>query len=229
MTRRQSFLSFTILIGCLILAILVMMSRLPEEDAGNTNTNAAAVQPLDNPTVDFANPNVGPKDAPVTVVVFSDYLCPACATMNDLLNRLVTEYPTAVRLVWKDMPSRGLNRDSITAAIAARCAGQQGGFWKFHDLIFANRGALNAAMYQTFAEQVGLDLEGFNRCLTGETSLPLVIRDQEEGVRLQIDATPYAFINARRLSGAPSYEMLRSMIEAELAALERDAAGQTQP
>ncbi len=228
MNRSNIFLATIILIG-LALLIIFGISALPPlvpetaDDAGQTQLGT----PLDEPTVLFGNPMRGPQDALVTAVEFGDFQCLPCKDMDASLLQLLQDFPDDLRVVWKDFPDTSQHKEALNAAIAARCAGIQGMFWEYHDLLLANQASINASAYPIFASQLGLDETSFAGCLQDETTRPIVERDFEEGLRLRLDATPYVFVNKRRVSGALRYELLKEIVRSEIekAKATRDAAG----
>jgi len=216
MNRSSLFLATLILIGTALL-IVFGISSLPAAAPDATNADqAAAVAPLDVPSVLFGNPVRGRQDAKVTVVEFGDYQCQPCQEMDDSLGQILKDFPDDVRVVWKDFPDTSSHKEALTAAIAVRCAGLQDAFWEYHDLLLANQTSINASAYGIFANQLGLDEVSFAGCLKDEATKPVVERDFEEGRGLRIDATPYLFINKRRVSGVLRYELLKEMVRIEV-------------
>ena len=114
-----------------------------------------------DPSVGFA---LGPREAPVTIVEFSDFQCPFCRGVVPTLKQLAARYPDRVRLVFRDFPIPSLHPDAPLAHEAARCAGEQGQFWPYHDLLF-ERTNLNAAALKQYAADLKLDDKKFAECL----------------------------------------------------------------
>jgi protein-disulfide isomerase len=224
------FPAVAILIGAFVLVILAISSASsPDKTPKKTqNESGTTATPLDKPTVDFSNPTLGPKDAKVTLVLFSDYLCSACTQFSMTVAQALQAYPKEVRLVWKDFPNEALHEGTLLAAVAARCADEQGAFWEYHDLLMANQGSVSEESLTSIATALSLDMEKFSLCLTDQSSKPRVERDFEEGQRLRIDGTPYLFINGRRSYGAVSLELLKGLIEAELTAAAKASDGETE-
>ena len=216
MRKSSIFLAVTVLIGVGLL-IIFGISALPPITAEVSNDNSAlTAPPLEAPTVVFGNPMLGPQDAQVTIVEFGDFQCEPCALMNDALQKIARDFPTEVRIVWKDFPNLSIHTEALNAAMAARCAGIQGAFWEYHDLLYANQNSINSSAYPIFAEQLDLGTNDFSACMQGEVTRPVVERDFEEGQRLRVDATPYLFINDRRVSGAVDYSLLYQLVTAEV-------------
>ncbi len=220
MTKQPAFIGAVTLIAVLLLIIYGISALAP-------TTRRTPVDGYDRyqnekptaPTVDFANPSVGPADAPLTMVIYSDYLCTACGTMQASLVQVLPKFPDEIRLVWKDLPNAALHPGSADAAVAARCADEQDAFWAYHDLLFARQNDVKSGDFVVLAEEAGIDVTEFNECLTDNRTLPLVERDVDEAVALGIDATPYSFIGDRRISGAMTPIQLEATIRTALAAV----------
>jgi protein-disulfide isomerase len=158
----------------------------------------------------------GVTEAPVTVVEFSDFHCPFCNRAQATLKEVLDRYPGKVRLVYRDFPLDRLHPQARAAAEAARCAQDQGKFWEYHDVLYANtpRGAPDDL--RRYAEQVGLDVPNFERCVTSGVHKAAVQRDVDEGSRLGVAGTPAFFINGRPMEGAQPLDAFVRVIEEEL-------------
>jgi protein-disulfide isomerase len=169
-------------------------------------------QPVSAPaTVTGSEPHAkGPDDAPVTIVEFSDFQCPACGQafldLHDVVRRR-----RDVRLVFRHFPLDQRCNDNIEhavhpvaclAACAAECAAQQGKFWEYHDLLFENQAGLARDNLFAFARDLGLDMPRFRTCLDAPETVDLVREDVRAGSALGIQSTPTIFINGRRIQGA---------------------------
>jgi protein-disulfide isomerase len=162
-------------------------------------------------------PARGVADAPVTLVEFSDFHCPFCKRVQPTLEQLQVKYPKQVKLVFRDFPLDNLHPQARGAAEAARCAKEQGKFWEYHDLLFTNAPKASSKDLGKYAEQVGLDGEKFQVCLSDGGQQAAVQQDVVDGARLGITGTPMFFINGRPLSGAIPLERFVQVIEEELA------------
>jgi protein-disulfide isomerase len=143
---------------------------------------------------------LGPEDAPVTIVEFSDFECPFCKQAARYLNELKAQYGDKLRLVFKDFPldstcNRHIERQThalaCNAAVLARCAGAHGRFWEMHDAIFALPQLTEEALQSLFH---GL---GIQACEGEEEYLAGIRADVEEGRKLGVTATPTLFVNGR--------------------------------
>lgn len=166
-------------------------------------------------TVDGAY-DKGPKEAPVTIVEFSDFECPFCRRALPVMNDIMKQYAGKVRWVYRDFPLASIHPLAVKAAEAARCAGESGKFWQYHDLIFDSSAKPSEADLTTFAERVGLDPGVFGKCLRSGKYRTAVEADVEEGRRLGVTGTPTFFINGRSLVGAQPLPAFQGIIESEL-------------
>lgn len=171
---------------------------------------------ISTPSITIVDPQFGSEDAPVTVVTFSDYACPSCATTENILINFLREHPNSIRIVWKDMPNETRHSEAIPSAIAARCAGKQGKFWEFNTQLFANQSMLSEELYQNLASELGLDTPSFSSCMSNEDTRPLVERTLSEGLALQVTATPTLFINNERFTGSLSKAEIERVITAAM-------------
>jgi predicted DsbA family dithiol-disulfide isomerase len=163
---------------------------------------------------DEGSPAKGPPKAAVTIVEFSDFECPFCAQVQETLRQIMERYGGEVRLVFKHLPSEG-HRNSLAAARAAYCAGEQDRFWQFHDALFASR-KLSAEIFGEIGARLGLGREKFAACLSSEASRTAVVRDIEVAQRYRIDSTPSFLINGKLVKGALTFAEFQSLIEREL-------------
>ncbi len=166
-------------------------------------------------------PALGSESAPVTIIELSDFQCVFCAKFwRETLPSLEAEYVKAgkVRFVYGHLAILG--RQSVTSAQAADCAGEQGKFWEYHDVLFASRGlfALTNGKLKTHAREIGLDGESFDRCLDSGKYAQKVKEETMAGLSLGARATPVFFINGMMLVGAHPLETFREIIEEELRA-----------
>jgi protein-disulfide isomerase len=159
----------------------------------------------------------GSAEAPVTLVEFSDFQCPFCKRSQATLNQLLERYPGKLKIVYRDFPLDQLHPQARGASEAARCAGDQGKFWDYHDVLFTQAPPLSPDAMRRYAEQAGLDLVAFDRCLSSGQHRDAVQRDVEEGMRLGVTGTPAFFINGRPLVGAQQIEAFTRVIDEELA------------
>ena len=161
-------------------------------------------------------PSHGPADAPVTIVEFSDFECPYCARLAPVLDEVKRRYAGTVRVVYRHYPLTGIHPDAWKAAEASLCAHEQGRFWEFHDLLFAEQGALAVADLKAKAARLDLDTEAFALCLDSGRHYKAVLADLRAGDAAGVSGTPAMFINGRLVDGAVPFATLAEVIEDEL-------------
>src|SRR5579862_7149983 len=177
---------------------------------------------LDKLKVD-AQPSLGPANAPLTMVVFSDFQCPVCKEEAMVLRQNVAKsFPDKVRVVFKDFPLDSIHNWAHTAAIAGRCVYKQNPakFWDYFDWAYENQQSIGAdnfsSKFQAFAAEKGLDGMQLGRCLDNKASDGEVIREIDEGHALQISATPTLFLNGRKLEGGVPWQTLEQLVNLEI-------------
>ena len=162
-------------------------------------------------------PFKGSEKAPVTIVKFEDFQCPFCKQIQPTVNALLSRYDGKARLVHKDLPLESLHPQARQAAEAARCAHEQGKFWEYHDKLYANAPKASADDLKSFAKDVGLKADSFDRCFASGKYKEVVQRDLNEGAQLGLTGTPTFFINGREISGNQPSEAFEAIIDEELA------------
>lgn len=166
---------------------------------------------------EIADPSLGPADAKVTIVEYSDFECPFCQRAQETVKKALEEYGGQVKLVFKNYPLSNIHKNAIIAAEAGECANEQGNFWEMHDKMFANRLSLEKKDLKNYAKEIGLNQEQFNRCLDSGKYKSAIDKDVIEGNKLGFNGVPAFFINKRLLSGAQPIEEFRKVIDEELA------------
>jgi len=185
--------------------------------------SSASVQVLLAPP--FADVNLkdayvhGTKNAPVTLVEFADYECPYCQKITPELQKLEKEYGDQLAVVYKDFPLP-MHHTSQKAAEAARCAGEQGKFWEYHDVLFYSK-QLQVADLKADARVLKLDGDRFDKCLDDGAEATPVKKSLEEAQKLGLTGTPSFFVNGHFFSGAADYAVLKEMVDLQRATLPR--------
>jgi protein-disulfide isomerase len=160
----------------------------------------------------------GPADAPVTLVQYGDYECPYCGAAYPIIKEVQARMGERLRFVFRNFPIATSHPHAEQAAEAAEAAASQGRFWEMHDLLYENQRRLRDQDLRGYAEQLGLDVELFDKELAEHVHAERVHEDFMSGVRSGVNGTPTFYINGARHDD--SYE-----IQTLLAALERAAAG----
>ncbi len=184
-------------------------------------------------------PSKGSKNAPLTLVEFSDYQCPFCARhTSETLPQLDKEYIQTgkLRYVFRDFPIESIHKDAFKAAEATRCAGDQGRYWELHDRIFANQRTLSQNELTQHANVIGIDPALFSTCMESGKYAEAVRKDMEEGRNLGIAGTPTFFIGRtdpagmstttiKIMRGAQAYSVFKATLDSLAKSIEDPAAG----
>ena len=201
--KRMRWLIPALLIGAIIV-IGIFLRREPAQSPPATDESALRA--------------IGPASAPVTITEFADFACITCKAWHQfgIREEILAMYGEQVRFVWRDFPVTAAA--SPKAAEAGFCAHDQGEFWAYHDILYANAPALGVNDLKAYAETIGLDTARFNQCLdSGEHQLSVereLAAASEQGFR----SVPSFLVNGRKLIGPPSYEQLVAIIDEILAA-----------
>ncbi|HUS66354.1 MAG TPA: sigma-70 family RNA polymerase sigma factor [Kofleriaceae bacterium] len=175
---------------------------------------------IDQATIDrlklHDGPSRGPAAAPVTIVVYTDFMCSFCGNVLGTIDDLWDEYPGKLKLVIKQFPVHDEARLAAEAALAAQ---DQGKFWELHDLMMANQDDLSRDALVAHARQAGLEVGSFTRALDQRTYRGAVEADMAAGQEIEVRGTPAFFINGKRFTGARPIEQFRAGIDAALAEL----------
>jgi protein-disulfide isomerase len=188
------------------------------KDAAKVEVTLPDIRP---PALDLtsttANPSTGDLAGVVEVVEFSDFECPYCSRAADTLRGLKERYPDKVRFTFRHFPL-SFHPNARPAAEHAQCAHEQGRFWQFHDLLFANQRELTADKLGEFAAQAGLNPGELSECLSSGRARDQVSADLAKGQEVGVGGTPSFYINGRPFAGNPTVEGIAAAIDAELAA-----------
>jgi protein-disulfide isomerase len=166
------------------------------------------------------DPMWGKREAPVTIVEYSDFQCPYCSRVEPTLDQVRTTYgPDKVRVVWKNNPLP-FHQNAKPAAEAAQgvfaLAGNDG-FWKFHDTAFKNQGALGDDSYAKWAKEAGVkDDAAFKAGLASHKWADKVDKDLNDGKAAGVQGTPSFFINGVFINGAQPFDNFKKTIDEEL-------------
>jgi protein-disulfide isomerase len=169
--------------------------------------------PVPIPTL--GSPVMGPANARITLVEFSDFQCPYCSKAVAQINATLKAYPNDVRLIFKQYPLDSHPAAAISAA-ASLAAHRQGKFWPMHDVMFANRSKLSRQSFLAWAKEIGLDMNRFTADLDSDAIRKDVLRDQADGDKAGVEGTPTVFLNGQRYNGDLAPDAIKSVIDGEL-------------
>jgi protein-disulfide isomerase len=156
----------------------------------------------------------GAQNAPVVLVEFADYECPYCQKVNPQIQQLEKEYGDNLTVIFKDFPLP-MHHGSEKAAEASRCAGEQGKFWEYHDVLFYSRQVEIDALKE-HARVLKLDGDRFDTCLDNGMEAAAVKKDLEEARSLGLTGTPSFFVNGHFVSGVVDYAALKDIVNQQL-------------
>ena len=231
MNKKSLYIPGAIVIAGILIAGAVAFSPSGATRAGSGNPAGAALQPTDDTgqgspgagaRVDIeildTDPTLGNPDASVVFVEFGDFECPFCRRFTqDTKPLLEKDYIESgdVLFVWKDFPL-SIHARAETAHEAARCAQEQGKFWEYHDLLYANQQALHVNNLKSYAGDLGLNQDQFDSCLDSEKYRELIGDGLNLGSRSGVSGTPSFLINGRLVVGALPYSSFSDVIEEAL-------------
>ena len=192
---------------------------MPSGAKSSTSDGAAAETPkytrYDVPSQGFYS--IGPQDAPITIVEFSDFQCPYCRRWHqEVYEPLLAAYPGKIKLVYRNLPLTSIHPDALSAAEAAMCAGEQDAYWSYHDKLFGNDG-LGGAVYVQYAQELSLDMQKFQDCIDVHRYKAAIQADSDFALNLGVSSTPTFFINGLAVVGAQPLNVFKQVIDKELA------------
>ncbi len=161
-------------------------------------------------------PAKGPKNAPVTIVTYSDFQCPFCSRVVPTMAEIEKNYKDKVRIAFKHLPLPFHNNAQI-AAEASMAAHEQGKFWEMHDKMFANQQALDRPNLEKYAQELGLNSAKFKAALDSGKFKDYVQKDAQAAGPVGASGTPTSFVNGRKLEGAVPFANFKTLIDEELA------------
>jgi len=187
-------------------------------DAASVEITLPDVKP---PPIDLKSgpehPSMGDPNGIVEVVEFSDFECPYCSRAAETMQGLKARYPEKVRFTFRHFPL-SFHPAARPAAEHAQCAHEQGLFWPYHDLLFANQRELGTDKLQEYAAQAGVDTTKLDECLRSGRAGAHVTADQSKGQEVGVGGTPSFYINGQAFAGNPTVDGIAAAIDAELAA-----------
>lgn len=209
------------IVGIAAAVVLVVVLAV----ALNSRQATVAVQAPDVP-VEWLNRNVmGDPNAPVTVQMWEDFLCPACRQWTATIEpQLIEEYvkPGQVKLEFRQFPLSGHSPGSNMAAMASLCAADQDAFWTYHNRLFAAQdrgqaGYVLDALVQ-YADELGLDSRAFLQCMSGQQYRDEQAASANQALQMGLNATPSILVGNTQMANPFDYNELKSAIDSQLAA-----------
>ncbi|SFM67909.1 DsbA family protein [Marinobacter zhejiangensis] len=209
-----------VLLVVALVAGVFWVTQPPEPEAESLPVAAANAEPFPA-ELDRFGVSIGDADAPVVVREFADFQCPACGRFAEASAQLKDEYVSSgkVRFVFFDLPL-GQHQNAMPAAMAARCAGDQEGYWAMHDRIFANQtewsnSSVASEIFARYARELGLEERRFSRCMESELHREVIENSVEVAKRIRVTSTPTVLVDSVKLS-RPGWGQLSAVVEREL-------------
>ena len=214
-SRRNKKLTIWFVGTALVLAAVWGVVKLAENSSSPSLGSGSIAD------VTSADHVLGDINAPVKIVEYADFQCPACAQASPMLNRLIKDYPGRVAVVYRNFPLKTIHSTAVISASAAEAASKQGKFWEMHDLLFSNQSnwanQANAdQMFISYAQSLGLDTTQFKSDLYSAAVNDKIEADYKEAGRLQLDHTPTIFINGKEVNSPGSYGGYKQLVEEAL-------------
>ena len=198
----------------------LLKARRAYADSLRTNMDVAVMLRPPSVNVPYDPARIkGNPEAPVTIVEFSDFQCPFCKAAESTLKEVLTKYSGRVKLAYLDFPLSEIHPKAQSAAEAARCAGEQGKFWEYHDALYADQSKLDGAGLVTSAVALNMDEKSFRSCLDSGKFKSKIEADREQGIKVGVAGTPGFFVNGVFLSGAQPQAEFEKIIDSQLAML----------
>ncbi len=142
-------------------------------------------------------PILGNPQATVVVEEFSDFQCPACRAAAPVVKSIVNQYKDQINFVYRHFPLLKIHPRAYDAALASECANDQGKFWQYHDLLFANQPNFKRSQLIEYARQLDLDEEQFSACLKNRARRQIVDDDLQRAKELNLNSTPTFIVNGQ--------------------------------
>ncbi|MGH9772659.1 MAG: thioredoxin domain-containing protein [Candidatus Acidiferrales bacterium] len=159
----------------------------------------------------------GNLQSPVTVVEFGDFECPMCGLAQKGVEKMLDQYGSSIRFVFRQFPLASVHPQAEKAAEASECAADQGKFWEAEKLFYQKQSDLSVKALEQDAGDLGLNTSEFDACLSSGKMKARVQQDVADGRAVGVQGTPTFFVGQRRIVGPPSYTNLAAVIDAELA------------
>lgn len=161
-------------------------------------------------------PSLGPDDAPITIVEFSDFQCPFCRRFHDeTYQALLNAYPGQIRFVYRNLPLTSIHPDAMPSAIASLCANDQNAYWDYHGKLFSSE-TLTRETFIQYAEDLSLNVDEFSACLDSGKHDEFIEQDMNFALDLGVQSTPTFFINGLAIVGAQPLSAFQQIIDLEL-------------
>lgn len=212
----NKFIIITVTASAIILIAGIVLISSKEQ-----NSQEQTEQALEQTSLADSDQTKGNKDAPVTLIEYSDFQCPACAAYHSVLKQLNEEFGQDLLIIYRHYPLRQAHKHAELAARAAEAAGKQGKFWEMHDKLFENQSDWSEErkaeeIFIEYAQSLDLNLDQFKSNLDSSEIKDKVTRDYQSGLRLGVSSTPSFFLNKLKLRNPQNYEEFKGLVQAAI-------------
>lgn len=196
-----------------VIAAVVIFSR-----QGSPSSNAETID--QSKLVRETSHRISTDSAKVTIVEFADFQCPACKAAYPVIQRIKMDFKNDITFVYRNFPLMQHRYGKISAK-AAESAAEQGKFWEMYEKLYTNQEEWSNSpnpqeQFDKYASEIGLDPNKFKEDMNSSVIDDRINNDVSDALDLEVNSTPTLFVNGERLTGAPSYETLKSKIESKL-------------
>jgi protein-disulfide isomerase len=171
---------------------------------------------ITSPVINSVDPSLGATSAKVNIVQFSRFNCSFCQQQENILRQALNKYGQDVKLIHKDYPEKDITAVSYQAAVASRCAAEQGKFWEYGAELYKYSQKLSSSDLAQAANALQLDNSEFQSCLNSGKARQLVNDNLDEGDALEITGVPFVYVNQQKVTGEITIEELDRMVNDEL-------------
>ena len=199
-----------IIFALLCLGILGLIVFTSKKDNATNWTGDATKIITTGPIADHV---FGSSAQKVTLIEYGDYECPGCGSLYPILNQILPAYKDNLTFIFRNFPLTTIHPNALAAATAAEAAGQQGKYFEYHDILYANQQAWQDAsvsdrtsIFQNYAKQVGLDLTKFNSDLTSSQVTDKINRDRASATQFNVNSTPTVILDGQKLDQATVFD-----------------------
>ena len=161
----------------------------------------------------------GEREHPVSIVVYADFQCPACAVENETMARLWPQLSDKAHLIFRHFPVTSTHQNTWEASLYAEAAARQGRFWEMHDYLFATQRLWSAlpdaeSEFDSYALELNLDIDRLHADMASDEVVAKIRNDQRGGNAAGVRGTPTVFINGRQLA-RPTRQRILEVVEEE--------------
>lgn len=209
--------SFLIVIALIIWGMIAANAKSAAVTANGGITPIALSHPLSS-----ADWTQGSSSAPVTLVEYADFQCPACATYSPVIKKILAEEADKIYFGYRYFPLPQ-HANALSSAYAATAAGLQGKFWEMHDLLFTNQTAWQdvadpTSLFVGYATSLSLDKAKFLADMSSDAVKARVAAGRDDATASGLDYTPTLFLNGKRIANPKNYEEFKALIDAAFTA-----------